>query len=84
MSRENITRCDVDGCGLVKGAGNHWWQVIRHNLSLSVLPHGVEPHQGFAVKARFDACGADHMLKILAREAAALLDGARHREMVDG
>ncbi len=84
MSREHITRCDVDGCTEAKG-DDCWWAIVCFGRAIIVTPHRFEndfgatrlPFEEFGSrKASFDACGYDHMQQVVAREAAALREEA--------
>ncbi len=85
MSRQNITRCDVDGCTEVKGDDDCWWAIVCFGRAIIVTPHRFSddfgaikvPFQEFgARKGRFDACGYEHMQQVVVREAAALREKA--------
>ncbi len=79
MSIENITRCDADGCDQVKAEGNRWWTITRLRTSIVVAPHREDRASGEPMdkgSVLLDGCGDDHLLKILGREAAALMEAS--------
>ena len=73
MSRQHITRCDVEGCDLIKAEGNHWWTIDCPGDAIIFGPHGKIS----SASKSYDACGDDHLLKILGREAAALMEKSK-------
>ncbi len=64
MSAETTYRCDVVGCGKVKGTVNHWWCVWRQDGGSGVIIKNFDPHtaeQGGVMIG----CGKAHMHQLV-------------------